>query len=57
MERALFAWKVAAFAAFAAFAAAGKLRKGATENKVRVERGEDGSRERGRELEGELKTS
>ena len=37
MERALFAWKVAAFAAFAA---AGKLHDGARENRVRVERGE-----------------
>ena len=35
MRRAsLFAWKVAAFAAFAA---AGKLREGARENRVRVE--------------------
>ena len=37
----MFAWKVAAFAAFAAFAAAGKLREGAREDRVRVERGED----------------
>ena len=41
MERALFAWKVAAFAAFAA---AGKLREDARENRVRVE---DESGERG----------
>ena len=35
MERALFAWKVAAFAAFAA---AGKLHEDARENRVRVEK-------------------
>ena len=51
MERALFAWKVAAFAAFAA---AGKLREGAREDRVRVERGEGEWRGR---IENELKTS
>ena len=60
MERALFAWKVAAFAAFAA---AGKLREGARENRMRVEgeSGERGGDEDGRvrvgRIENELKTS